>query len=205
MQCIFAMSACVHVCISRGYLRELLISDLWPHASASAVAFTLQLSKQTSYKHNHASSLYQTLAARARPTCKQKFTGRLQRDLAQGRMDHAHRSHETFDPAATGQLAAAKFDHGKYEEAMALYQKNLAPHDRFFPPYMGIEQTNQELCSARTVLCKNCLKISASSLYQTLAARARGTGSNSMPHDRFFPPYMGIEQTNQTARTDIRF
>jgi hypothetical protein len=104
-------------------------------ANAEVQEQGIRMSKQTSYKHNHASSLYQTLAARARPTCKQKFTGRLQRDLAQGRMDHAHRSHETFDPAATG----------RWRHMIV-----------FFPHIWGLsKQTKncalQELCSARTV------------------------------------------------------
>ena len=66
------------------------------------------------------------------PTCKQKFTGRLQMALARSRMNHAHRSYETFDPAATGQLAAALSDHGKYEEAMTLYQAILAYEEKRF-------------------------------------------------------------------------
>ena len=66
------------------------------------------------------------------PTCKQKFIGRLQMALARSRMNHAHRSHETFDPEATGQLAAALSDHGKYEEAMTLYQAKLAYAEKQF-------------------------------------------------------------------------
>ena len=65
------------------------------------------------------------------PTCKQKFIGRLQLALARSRMDHAHRS-GTFDPAATCQLAAALSDHGKYEEAMSLYQATLAYAEKRF-------------------------------------------------------------------------
>ena len=52
--------------------------------------------------------------------------------LARSRMDPAHRSHETFDPAATGQLAAALSDQGKYEEAMTLYQAELAYEEKRF-------------------------------------------------------------------------
>ena len=85
------------------------------------------------------------------PTCKQKFIGRLQMALARSRMDHAHRSHETFDPAATEQMAHALSDHGKYEEAMALYQAKLAyAEKRFGPDHLDAAMTKVRFffCSA---------------------------------------------------------
>ena len=79
------------------------------------------------------------------PTCKQNFIGRLQMhgsiSPGAGWIMHAHRSHDTFDPAATGQLAAAKFDHGKYEEAMTLFQAKLAYEKRFGYNHLDMANT----------------------------------------------------------------